>query len=74
MVCFINRFNLLNCYNFEFLAGQNTSDALIELLDNAYDAIKQNRALLKIFLDFPKAFVTVDHQNFLKKKTILSWL
>ena len=36
MMCFINSFNLLNNNQFEFLAGQNTSDGLTEILDKAY--------------------------------------
>ena len=61
MICFINSFNLLNSNKFGFLAGQNTSDALIEYLDKGYDAINRNRVLLTIFSDFSKAFDTVDH-------------
>ena len=60
-MCFKDRFNLLNSNHFGFLAGQNTSDALTEFLDKAYDAINQNRVLLTVFLDFFNAFDTVDH-------------
>ena len=38
MMCFINRLSLLNTNQIGFLAGQNTSDALTEFLDKAYDA------------------------------------
>ena len=51
MICFINRFNILNSNQFGFLVGQNTSDAITEFLDKANDAINQNRVLLTIFLD-----------------------
>ena len=67
MICFINRLNLLNNNQFWFLAGQNTSDALTEFLNRAYDAINQNTVLLTIFLDFSKASDTVDHEILLKK-------
>ena len=49
-------------------AEWNTSDAFTEFLDKAYVAINQNRVLLAIFFDFSKAFDTVDHEIFLKKK------
>ena len=65
-MCFIKRLNLLNTNQFGFLAGQNTSDALIESLDEVYDAINHNRVLLTISLDFSKAFHTVDHEILLK--------
>ena len=71
MICFIKIFNLLKSNQFGFLAGQNTSDALTESLGKAYDAINQKRVLLTIFLDFSKAFDTVDHEILLKKKIYL---
>ena len=66
MMRFINRFNLLKTNQFGFLAGQDTSNALTEFLDKAYDAINQNRVLITIFLNLSKAFATVDReiQNF----------
>ena len=67
MICCINRFNLLNSNQFGFLARPNTSDAAIEFLDKAYDAINQSRVLLIIFLDFPKAIDTIDHEILLTK-------
>ena len=73
MICFINRFNLLNNNRFGFLAGQNTFDALTDFLDKVYDTINQNRVILTIFLDFSKAFDTVDHEILLKKN-VFKWL
>ena len=73
MICFLTRFNLLNTYQFGFLAGQNTSDAPTVFLDEAYDAINLNRVLLTAFLDYSKAFDTVDHET-LWEKTALLWL
>ena len=69
----MNRFNILTSNQFGFLAGKNTSDALTEPLDKVYDAINQNSVLLIIFLDFSKAFDTVDHETLLKK-IVLLWL
>ena len=60
MISLINRFNLLNTNYLGNLVGQNTSDALTEFLDKKYDAINQNRVFLNAFLDFSKAFDTVD--------------
>ena len=70
IMCFINRFNLINTNQFGFLAGQNTADAVTEFLDETCDAINQNRVLLTLFLDFSKAFDTVDHEIFLMKNYI----
>ena len=73
MICFKNRFNLLNSNQFGSIAGQNTSDAITKFLDNACDIINKNRVLLTIFLDFSKAFDTVDHEILLKKLYLI-WL
>ena len=67
MMCFINRFSLLNINQLGFLAGQSTADALTEFLDNAFDAINENQVLLTVFLHFFKAFDTVDRAILLKK-------
>ena len=63
----MNKFNLLNTQQFGFLAGQNTSVTLKEILDRTYVSIDQNRVLLKIFLRFSKAFDKVDHENILRR-------
>ena len=62
MICFILKTN-----EFGFSSGQNTSDAPTDLLDKAYDAIKQNCVLLGIFLGFSKAFNTVIHMILVEK-------
>ena len=71
MMCFINRFNLLNTDQLGFLAGQDTSDAYAKFLDKAYDANNQNRILLTGFLDFINAFDTDDHEILRKKNVLL---
>ena len=60
MINFINKFNFLITNRFGFIPDHNTSDALLELLDKAYEAINKNKVPLAIFLDFSKAFDTVD--------------
>ena len=66
MMYFISRFNLLNTNQLWCLAAQNTSVALTEFSDKAYDAINQNRVLFTVFLGFSKAFDTVDDEILLK--------
>ena len=73
MICFINGFNLINTNEFGILAWQNTSDALTEFLDKTYDASQSEQGFTNnFFLDFSKAFDTVDHENLWR--IVLVWL
>ena len=56
---FNNKSNALNFNQFRFIHDLNTSDALMEFLDNVYEAMK--KVLLAIFLDSSKAADAVDH-------------
>ena len=49
------------------IPDHNTSDALLEFLDIEYEALNENKLLLAVFLDFSKAFDTVDHKMLLRK-------
>ena len=64
---FINKFNFLNSNQFGFIPDHKTPDALLEFLDNAYEAMNVNKVLLAIFLDFSKTIETVDHEILLRK-------
>ena len=67
MMDFINKFKFLNSNQFGFILVHNISYALLEFLDNAYEAMNKHKVLLAIFLDLPKAFHTVDHEIQLRK-------
>ena len=64
---FINEYNILISNQTEFIRDHNISDALLEFLENAYGAMNKNKVFLAVFLDFPKAFDTVDHGTLLHK-------
>ena len=64
---FINEYNILISNQTEFIRDHNISDALLEFLENAYGAMNKNKVFLVVFLDFPKAFDTVDHGTLLHK-------
>ena len=73
MVKFIDKFNLLNINQFGFQKNKNTSDAILEFLDNVYDSFNQNEWLLAIYLDFSKAFDTISLDILLKKLDFLGF-
>ena len=64
---FIHKHNLLNEYQFGFRQKRSTNQALIVLLDKITAALDNGDIVLGVFLDFSKAFDTVDHQILLNK-------
>ena len=81
LVSFLERYNILNKNQFGFQKGKSTSDAILEYLDNANDAINNKNVLLSVFLDFSKAFDTISFDILLAKMdhyglrgVIKSWL
>ena len=64
---FFNQHNVLYKYQFGFRQNYNTSQALTILMDEISNAFNNNEIIVGIFLDFKKAFDTLDH-NILKAK------
>ena len=58
---FLNSFNLLYKYQFEFREKHGTSMASIVLVDEILKALDEGKILLGVFLNISKAFDTVDH-------------
>jgi hypothetical protein len=59
--------NILSKFQFGFRKGRSTEQAIVELTDNLKKAIDKNIYTCGVFLDFSKAFDTVNHQILLKK-------
>jgi len=64
---FIAKNNLLNRNQFGFRRGCNTSDAVLQFLDTAYNSLNSKNVLMAAYLDFSKAFDTVNHRILLDK-------
>lgn len=77
---FLNKFKILNKFQFGFRNNHSTYMALIVLLENLLNALEKGESAVGIFLDFQKAFDTVNHEILLEKLEIygirglaLSW-
>ena len=64
---FINKHNILYKYQFGFRESHSTSIALTILIDNIMNAIDEGNIVVGLFLDFQKAFDTVNHDILLQK-------
>ena len=64
---YVNKHNILYKYQSGFREKHGTNTALIVLIDKTSTAINNGDRVLGVFLDFSKAFVTVDHSILLKK-------
>ena len=64
---YINENSLLYKLQFGFQKGKSTAMALIMLVDKISEAIEKGEVVLGVFLDFSKAFDTVDHDILIDK-------
>ena len=59
--------DLIYKYQYGFRKGHGTSEAIRDLVDDLYQNINRGCVSIGIFLDFKKAFDTVDHRILIKK-------
>ena len=64
---FINKNDLLNKFQFGFRNNHSTFMALTVLMENLITALDNGNCAIRLFLDFQKAFDTVDHHILLDK-------
>jgi len=64
---FIARNKLLSDHQFGFRENYNTSDAVLQFIDAVQDSLNYKKVTITVFLDFSKAFDTVNHAVLLKK-------
>ena len=72
--------SILSEYQFGFQKGLSTFDALNALTSDLYSALDKHKSAICIFIDFQKAFDTVNHELLIKKMnhygirgSVLNW-
>ena len=67
LIKFLEKFKILYEHQFGFRKGCSTHTALLALVHNLIQALDNGEYILGVFLDFSKAFDTVDHSILLDK-------
>ena len=67
LVNYLERRSIFYRYQFGFRKGNSTAQAIAEIADNLRKSIDNNLYTCGVFLDFSKAFDTVNHSILLKK-------
>ena len=64
---FLTKFKLLYSDQYGFQSKKSTTDAILKFTDECYNALNSKKALISVYIDFSKAFDTVDHRILLEK-------
>ena len=67
MLPLISISNILCANQFGFCKNSNTSGAIIKFLDNVYSSLDSKQSTIALYLDFSKAFDTVNHNILMSK-------
>ena len=64
---FLEKYNILDKCQFGFRKGHSTEQAILEITENLKTSIDNNLITCGVFIDFSKAFDTVNHEILLAK-------
>ena len=73
IVSYLIKHDLLDPYQSAYRKKHSTQTALLRLTEDIYDAIDESEITLLVFLDFSKAFDTINHELLLAKLQILGF-
>ena len=67
MMDYLEKYNLLHCHQYGFRRKHNTAQPVLNLLNNIYECLNEDKFNICIFIDLKKAFDTIDPLIQLKK-------
>ena len=67
LIKFFNHHNILYDLQFGFRSGTSTTDAISCLVEYLYEVLNQKEYAINVFIDFSRAFDTVDRKILLRK-------
>ena len=67
LLSYLNKKDILYKYQFGFRKNHSTTLALIEIIDSIFNAMDKRLYTCGIFIDFSKAFDTINHTILLSK-------
>ena len=73
IVKYVTKHCLLDPYQSAYRTNHSTTTALVKICDDILESIEDNEVTLMVFLDFSKAFDTVNHRLLLEKLKIMGF-
>ena len=67
LISFLDKLSIISPHQYGFTKGRSTQDALIAFTDHVYEALDNKQSSISVFVDYSKAFDTVDHAILLAK-------
>ena len=67
ILSYINNFKIITDKQFGFIKGKSTVDAILSFISFIHDSLNKKHHSISIFVDFRKAFDTVNHKILLSK-------
>ena len=64
---FVTKFSIISPCQFGFMKGLSTESAVLSLIEYLYDALNNKEIAINVFVDFRKAFDTINHVLLFKK-------